>query len=296
MEMSLTVPEKEVCANLEMIVKNCSLASLDASGAFEKALMVATGIQQLRAAITPAMMARIMPLMNTKLGFLTDRDPNKPNGRGERPVPYSPEVVKECFIEATLTGLSLAGNEFNILFGGMYVTKNGFKRKIKDLPGFSDLKTVVKVPRNMDGGAIVGTSATWRYNGISDSCERDFAVKLQAGMGSDAAIGKAERRLYKLIFEQTTGTSLSDGEADDSCAIETTAIKQIEEPIVEKLARKQAEKPPAKPFVSVFDGFDPAHVRLARAQLKIETPEVGLTPEQINQIKVVASEIAEKDF
>lgn len=246
MEMALTVQEKTTCKDLETIVKNCSLASLDAAGAFEKALVMASGIAGLRQAITPAMLKKIMPLMNTKLGFLTDCDPNKPDKNGKRPTPYSEEVVKECFIEASLLGLSVVGNEFNILFGGVHVTKNGYKRKLKELEGFSDLVPCLKVPKTQDGGAIVSCAATWKYQGKPDSMEREFAVKLQGGMGADAALGKAERRLFKAIYERITGTYLSDGEADDAGVIPTTATREPAKTVVEKLKDAETKTPENK--------------------------------------------------
>ena len=92
---------------------------------------------------------------------------------------------------------------------------------------------------------------------------------------------------------RTVYTAIKDGEAVWSDYLENTPPVET---VAEKLARKTAEKPPAKPFVSAFEGFDPAHLKQARARLNIETPEVGLSPEQVNQIKTVAAEIAEKDF
>src|SRR5436309_85981 len=63
-------------AGIDAVVKDCSLATLEGQGQFERALKLAHGMNRLREMITDQMMAQsIMPLMNTKLGFRTDRDP-----------------------------------------------------------------------------------------------------------------------------------------------------------------------------------------------------------------------------
>lgn len=196
---------RKECADLENIVQQCSLAALADYGQFQKTFAMAAGIRQLKALITDEMMKDIMPLQGTSLGFRTDKD-----GSGG----YTMPIVRECLIEAVLRGLQPVGNQFNIISGRCYTTKEGFTHLLKTLPGLSDLKLTFGVPQMQQGGATVEGSAAWKYNGNPDSMNRQFAIRLNSGMGADGAIGKAERKLRAAVYAQITGTVLSDGEAD----------------------------------------------------------------------------------
>lgn len=69
----------------------------------------------LREALTNDIMdAVFMPLMNTKIGFMTDHT-GKPNSKGQVLPLYSRDVVRDCIIDAVLIGLLPTGNQFNIL-------------------------------------------------------------------------------------------------------------------------------------------------------------------------------------
>ena len=162
--------------------------------------------------ITPELLDQILPLQNSSLGFRTDR-----------PTGYQPDVVKDCFIEATLRGLSPIGNEFNIISGRCYVTKEGFSRLLRELPEFCDLKLFFGVPKTSTGGAIVEARATWKYRGHQDEITREIPVRVNNGMGADAILGKTERKLKAAIYQQITGSVVSDGDAEDADAIGTTS-------------------------------------------------------------------------
>ena len=128
---NLPVPKN--CDDLENVVRQCSLAALNQYGQFQKAFMMASGIGQLRKMISNEMMDQIMPLMNTSLGFKTDKDPNQEDWKTKKPhVPYSKEIVKDCLIEAVLRGVQPVGNQFNIISAGCYITKEGFTRLLKN--------------------------------------------------------------------------------------------------------------------------------------------------------------------
>jgi acetylornithine deacetylase/succinyl-diaminopimelate desuccinylase-like protein len=196
---------RKECNELENIVQQCSLAALADYGQFQKTFAMAAGIRQLKNLITDEMMKDIMPLQGSSLGFRTDKDSS-----GGYPLP----VVRECLIEAVLRGLQPVGNQFNIISGRCYTTKEGFTHLLKTLQGLSDLKLTFGVPQMQQGGATVEGSASWKFNGNPDSITRQFAIRLNSGMGADGAIGKAERKLRAAVYAQITGTVLSDGEAD----------------------------------------------------------------------------------
>ena len=287
----LTQSDKDVCMALENISKSCSLQTLENSGGFERALIVANGVNQLRAAITPEMVKKIMPLMNTQLGFLTDKDPKKPNKDGSKPVPYSEEVVKECFIVATLQGLAPVNNEFNILFGQCYATKNGYRSKLKKLPGMSDLQIVNAIAKPVPGGAIVSISATYKFNGNPRQTSGEYTVKLQGQMGFEAAIAKAERRIFKKIHEELTGTIIPDGEVDDDIgSIPTTATKVPEKSMEEKIKENQGKKPPTDAQRAV-QALPEEIILEARKRLNINTLITDLSDLDCDKFCAIAQEL-----
>lgn len=87
----------------------------------------------LREALTEEVMDKVfMPLMNTKIGFMTDRT-GKPDKRGNVKPLYSRDVVRDCIIDAVIIGLLPTGNQFNILAERMYPTKEGYTALLKKL-------------------------------------------------------------------------------------------------------------------------------------------------------------------
>lgn len=67
-----------------------------------KGFVLARGMQALRELLTPDIMKDVRALMNTPLGFRTDRDP----ARGEKP--YDDDTVRDAVIAALMGGLPLA--------------------------------------------------------------------------------------------------------------------------------------------------------------------------------------------
>lgn len=202
--------------NLEMqiasVVDQCSLLNQPA-GTFGQLFQMAAGIQQLEAIFTNDVMKSVMAMQGRSLGFLTDKD----SGNG-----YSMPIVRDCLITALLNGARPTGNEFNIIAGKAYLTKEFFVRILRELEGLNDLTISLGVPELKSGIAMVEASATWTYMGRPDSIQflaepgRDnrIVVKLNAGMMHDAALGKAERKLRKRIFERITGTTWSGVDED----------------------------------------------------------------------------------
>ncbi len=220
---------EKVSQAIEAAVAECGIERISGLPAFMQAVKMAQGISALRAALTDQFVAQaIMPLQGSKLGFLTDKD--KEGG-------YGIHVVREASIEAMLRGFSVVGNEFNIIAGGFYGAKAGFARKVLEFPGLTDLVLEPGVPQLVaDKGALVPYTATWRLDGkpMVMACEytkdgekvtdRRIPVKVNAGMGTDAVLGKAERKLFARIFQRLNGNTfgLVDGEVGDVEPITTT--------------------------------------------------------------------------
>lgn len=202
---------------IEQTAGECALDRLGNLGSFERTFKLAAGMQELRELITDEMMRNVMQLMDTPLGFRTDHDPKLTDRDGKPFEPYPVAVVKEALIEATLRGLQPVGNQFNIIGQRCYITKEGFTHKLKELPGFAGLQITMSPPRvGADGaGAIVQCVATWTMDGRPGRIECEIPVRINKGMGADAALGKAERKLKARIYAQITGSEQPEGDVED---------------------------------------------------------------------------------
>jgi len=217
----LAVPAQlaQTMAELDTVVSPALERVNSPAGRFVKAVQLSVAVQALRALLPISLIERhIMPLQNTPLGFRTDIDPGG----------YPPQVVRECLIEAVLRGVYPVGNEFNIISGQSYVTKQGLRRLVLEYPGLANLEVTPGVPQMANGGALVPMVATWTLNGEPQRLERTqykladgtvvdarIPVRVNQGMGADAILGKATRKLYAAMYDRLTGQSLPDGEADE---------------------------------------------------------------------------------
>lgn len=206
-----TVPDDALMA-IDTAFQDCrGVMTLANAGSMLHAIKLARGMTRLRDLITPEVMQEILPLMNSPLGFDTDRNPAKdPNA-----VPYPEHVVKDCFMVATLKGARPVGNEFNIIASSAYLTKAAYKRFILEFEGLTDFRPEYGLPRMGDGSAVVPCKATWKLNGQPQSLAMDIPVRLNKGMGADAAYGKAERKWHYRIYCLLTGTAHDDVEDPD---------------------------------------------------------------------------------
>ena len=205
-------------ATIEGIVGECGLDVLRDENQLVRTMKLAAGIGVLRKLITNEMMQDVMMLQGTSLGFRTDKD-----SAGGYPV----NVVKDCMIETVLKGGNMVGNEMNIISARGYFTKEFYTRKLREFPGLTDLVLSPSVPVLRDTKAYVSYSATWKLNGRADRLDRivrkvdgvdvdsRIPVKVNSGMGDDAILGKAERKMRKAIYDYLTGSETSDGDVSD---------------------------------------------------------------------------------
>jgi hypothetical protein len=187
-----------------------SVITSDQMQGFEKAYLISDAISELKDLLTTDYMRPILQLQGNKLGFKTDKD----NTGG-----YPAEIVKNCLIEAVLTGVQPFGNQFNIIAGNMYVTKEGFGHLLSKIPALS-YKIIPELPRikeNNTGAAIV-MNVEWTYHGVTKSEKLDIPVKMNAYMGTDAVIGKATRKARCWLFNTINGTEIADGDVTDIAA------------------------------------------------------------------------------
>jgi hypothetical protein len=188
--------------------------------AFRRAAMTAIAIKRLRTLINEPVLALLRDLMNTPLGFKTDRGPHSK----KYPTPYGDDIMRDCAIEALLRGVLWTGNEFNIIAGQCYITREGYTRKLQEIPGLTNLVVSPGIPRvDKDSGrTVVRFAASWVYNGVADSLKdhegkprRVFAITVNEGSGPDQIVGKAHRKGFKAIFDQIHGSSHRDRDDTD---------------------------------------------------------------------------------
>jgi hypothetical protein len=188
-----------------------------------KSAITSNVISELQQALTPAFVSSLKnTLEGTKLGFRTDKD-----GKGG----YHPDVIRTCIIEAILYNLRLHGNEFNIIAGQMYPTKEGLTNLIERDPNFEDLQINMDLPTlakdpfgeyfneqnkakkeyksSSHVRAVVNFKATWKYRGEEFSLEDKVVTKAYSYTTDEAIWGKAKRKIRAAVLERTHGKSFS---------------------------------------------------------------------------------------
>ena len=185
----------------------------NACAAFQAVVVIST----LRDALTDEVMKQVvMPLMNTKIGFRTDKDPSKPvwskkDNKYVTPQPYSVDVVRDCVIDALCKGLMITGNQFNIISGTMYTTKEGFTALLKKLgvKYFIDRRSVgIDADK---GVAEFSCKITYEFKGQKNGYTLPVTIDTKNGSGLDQLMGKVECRCKKHLYELITGIDLGDG-------------------------------------------------------------------------------------
>jgi len=198
------------------------LVSEDLVGAFSDMQRTGEAIKALTELIdTPQIKDAVMWLQGHTLGFKTDKD-----DEGGYPWP----VVKHVLIDATMQGLPICGNHFNIISGQLYKTKNGVKSQLKRLPKMDAYEMEV-LPYKITGEreATVQVRAKFSFNGEMRKVERTFQIVVNRRMGPDAVRAKAKRKMGAEILEIVTNGRMpqQDGEIEDlgeARIVETTQL------------------------------------------------------------------------
>jgi len=196
---------------------------------FEKAFLVSNAIAELKNLLTSEYMNPIMNLQGNKLGFKTDKDST--GG-------YKEDVVKNCLIEAVLFGLQPTGNQFNIIAGNMYATKEGMGHLLSKISGLV-YDIVPELPRIKEGSGAVVMNIEWTLNGHTRSKKIDIPVKVNNFMGTDAVLGKATRKARKWLYDTITGTEIPEGDISDTFPIEGKSVTDKKAELREKKAGEQ---------------------------------------------------------
>jgi len=157
----------------------------------------------------------IMPLQNTAIGFLTDHT-GRPKGNGQpTPVGYSREEVRTCLIDALSHGLLPTGNQFNIIAGRMYPTKEGFTALLAKLGVKYQISTSVE-QATMQGFSNLKCKISYNYKGETQTTTLPVQVKSDAYSTPDQLKGKAERRAKKWLYEYLTNIDMGEGDVQSA--------------------------------------------------------------------------------
>lgn len=209
---------------------------------FGAAFTAVNVIALLREAMTDEVMDKVfMPLMNTKIGFLTDRNGRARSG-GRAPLPlYTRDIVRDCIIDAVTIGLLPTGNQFNIIAERMYPTKEGYTSLLRKLgvKYFIDTSYDKGQTQNF---AEIPCKINYEYNGEKNGFSIIATVKKDDNSSHDQLRGKAERKAKKALYEYITGCDF--GDADEQSSV----------PIVDAVAEEIKEEANAAPTIGVIDG------------------------------------------
>lgn len=191
-----------------------SVLGADSVIGFEKSYQIANAIGFLRGNLTEEYMKPIMALQGSRLGFKTDKDINpatKKKGEG-----YPMEIVRDCLIDAVLIGVQPYGNQFNIIAGQTYITKEGYGHLLGKTKGLKYSITPLLPRISVEkGSGAVEMIIKWTFNGEHKEEKVDFATKVNAFMGADAVIGKATRKARAWLFNQVSDIEIADGDTEE---------------------------------------------------------------------------------
>lgn len=254
------LPATIVAAQEKFEVALRDASAIDIVNNFGAAFNAARVITLLREALTDEVMARVfMPLMNTKVGFRTDRD-GKPDKQGRVKPLYDVPTVRDAIIDAAIIGLLPTGNQFNIISGTMYPTKEGYTVLLKKIGA----KYVIDVQQDRSQNpafAEFPCKITYSYNGEKNSLTINATVRRDQYSSNDQLRGKAERRAKKALYEYLTGTDY--GEADETSSRPNAVIDTV--------AVEISEKGNAGPAIG-FDDAEEATVEEASAPAAAPEP------------------------
>ncbi len=191
---------------------------------FGAAFQAVSVVSLLKQALTNEVMdAVFMPLMNTKIGFLTDRN-GRPNSRGQIKSLYNREVVRDCVIDAVTIGLLPTGNQFNIIAERMYPTKEGYTALLRKL-GVKYFIEVSYDKGQTPGFAEIPCKISYNYDGEKNGFSIIATVKKDDYSSPDQLRGKAERRAKKALYEYITGCDFGDADEDSSRTVDAVAVE-----------------------------------------------------------------------
>lgn len=222
MSTELELSQKSLSEAAEVDKKVSDLLMSKSTG-FEYSLQKATVVQAIQDMLTTEVMKPIMAMCGKPYGFRTDKD-----AKGEK---YKEEIVRDCLIQATLLGVEPTGNQFNIIGGNCYITKDGLANKLKKLGIYTKLTASVSRKIEVDGRAVWVKPIIMEYekDGKIIKETKDFIYAKYDSTSEAAAEGMAKRDAYDYILGEVTGIKCPVGDVEDK-PIDITSKVMKEDP------------------------------------------------------------------
>ena len=215
---------------------------------FQKAFVMSSAIDIIKEQLSDEYMKPIMALQGTSLGFKTDQDTVKKQVGGkwvaEKGPGYPMEIVKECLIEATFLGLEVTGNQFNIIGGNMYPTREGFGALLDKMKGLKKNFTYTNIQQPAGQKvAYVKVRIDWQFDGETPKKQEiEFPIKSNEYTSYDALIGKAERKAKRWLYNTIKGTDISDGDVSDIPHVEIVEKEDNKLEVLTDLLKKTEQQ------------------------------------------------------
>lgn len=202
----------------------------DLGDGFEKTFKLSRAIQELRKYVlsNKNILDTIVSLQGSSLGFRTDKD----NAGG-----YKPEEIVDAVIEAVFYGAKPTGNQFNIISKKCYLTREYFRDKLNNYSGLIYDFAFPVPTMHGDGTATQRVKITWSLNGEKTNEKLlEFSIRVNANMGADAVLGKAERKSGKWLLEKLNNTGYPDSDAGE--IVQTIPEKTNSQDLLKNISEK----------------------------------------------------------
>lgn len=181
-------------------------------------------VSKLRAFLTDEIIEKVFrPLMNTRIGFMTDR---RPTTKNPHPTPYSNQVIRDAIIDGLTIGLFPTGNQINIIAERMYPTKEGFTALLRKM-GVKYVISIGADTNRVQGYAEMVCRVDYSYNGEKNGFNLTATVKKDDYSSPDQLRGKAERRAKKALYEYITGCDFGDADEDSARPVEDVHFEEV---------------------------------------------------------------------
>ena len=125
-------------------------------------------------------------------------------------------------------GLQPVNNQFNIIGGNMYPTKEGCGYLLNNFKGLS-YNLVCSLPRinPNNTSAAVDVKISWILNGETKEETIPIPIKMDSYTSVDAIIGKATRKGRAWLLSRISGMEITDGDIQDVGFIEVKQSQTI---------------------------------------------------------------------
>jgi len=210
---------------LDLLARTCAteLVAADQAGdTIARGLIAGAAMSQMRELLTDEVMGSLMPIVGSPLGMKTDRR-------------YDSAQVRDMVLEGLLKGARVVGNEMNFLGGNLYLTKEYWERRFRELDGVSEVREpTLGIPKQTKIGdklyATTQAKLVYRVDGKlrTTACTGDDAITVIWNKTDrlETMYGKVKKRLYAIAFAEVAGMAV---DLDDDVPIDAPFSTTVEE-------------------------------------------------------------------